>query len=86
MILCSLLIFIVAIALPSINQNIRTILYVRITSIIFIYAGALAFNGHGTTPCPRTRSLVIVIVAIEKRGTWYVTWSSSYHNYYCYQI
>ena len=44
MILCSLLIFIVAIALPSINQNIRTILYVRITSIIFIYAGALAFN------------------------------------------
>nr|WVH38120.1 NADH dehydrogenase subunit 2 [Cubamyces menziesii] len=44
MILCSLLIFIVAIALPSMNQNIRTILYVRVTSIIFIYAGALAFN------------------------------------------
>ena len=33
-----------AIALPSINQNIRSILYVRISSIIFIYAGALAFN------------------------------------------
>ena len=44
MILCSLLIFIVAIALSLINQNIRTILYVRVTSIIFIYAGALAFN------------------------------------------
>ena len=44
MILCSLLIFIVAIALPSMNQNIRTILYVRVTSIIFIYAGALALN------------------------------------------
>nr|WVH38175.1 NADH dehydrogenase subunit 2 [Lenzites betulinus] len=44
MIFLSILILIVAIALPSINQNIRTILYVRISSIIFIYAGALAFN------------------------------------------
>ena len=44
MIFLSILILIVAIALPSINQNIRSILYVRISSIIFIYAGALAFN------------------------------------------
>ena len=44
MIFLSILILIVAIALPSINQNIRIILYVRISSIIFIYAGALAFN------------------------------------------
>nr|WVH38302.1 NADH dehydrogenase subunit 2 [Trametes meyenii] len=44
MIFLSILILIVAIALPSINQNIKSILYVRISSIIFIYAGALAFN------------------------------------------
>nr|WVH38194.1 NADH dehydrogenase subunit 2 [Trametes cingulata] len=44
MIFLSILILIVAIALPSINQNIRSILYVRISSIIFIYAGALAYN------------------------------------------
>ncbi len=44
MIFFSILILIVAIALPSINKNIRTILYVRISSIIFIYAGALSFN------------------------------------------
>lgn len=44
MIFLSILILIVAFALPSINQNIRSILYVRISSIIFIYAGALAFN------------------------------------------
>nr|YP_009493210.1 hypothetical protein [Ganoderma calidophilum]AWJ64005.1 hypothetical protein [Ganoderma calidophilum] len=44
MIFLSILILIVAIALPSISQNIRSILYVRISSIIFIYAGALAFN------------------------------------------
>ncbi len=44
MIFLSILILIVAIALPSINKNIRTILYVVISSIIFIYAGALAFN------------------------------------------
>ena len=44
MIFLSILFLIVAIALPSINQNISKILYVRITSIIFIYAGALALN------------------------------------------
>ena len=44
MIFLSILILIVAIALPTISQNIRSILYVRISSIIFIYAGALAFN------------------------------------------
>ena len=44
MIFLSILILIVAIALPSINKNIRSILYVRISSIIFIYAGALALN------------------------------------------
>nr|YP_010835460.1 NADH dehydrogenase subunit 2 [Perenniporia fraxinea]WFS78693.1 NADH dehydrogenase subunit 2 [Perenniporia fraxinea] len=44
MIFLSILILIVALALPSINQNIRSILYVRISSIIFIYAGALALN------------------------------------------
>ena len=44
MIFLSILILIVAIALPSFNQNISKILYVRISSIIFIYAGALCFN------------------------------------------
>ena len=44
MIFLSILILIVAIDLPSINQNIISILYVRISSIIFIYAGALALN------------------------------------------
>ena len=44
MIFLSILILIVAIALPSFNQNISKILYVRISSIIFIYAGALSFN------------------------------------------
>lgn len=44
MIFLSILILIVAIALPSINQSIRSILYVRISSIIFIYAGAISFN------------------------------------------
>ena len=44
MIFLSILILIVAIALPSINQNIRSILYTRISSIVFIYAGALALN------------------------------------------
>ena len=42
MIFLSILFLIVAIALPSINQNISKILYVRITSIIFICAGAYA--------------------------------------------
>ena len=40
----SILILIVAFALPSLNKNIRSILYARISSIIFIYAGALALN------------------------------------------
>ena len=44
MIFLSILILIVAVALPSINQNISKYLYVRISSIIFIYAGALALN------------------------------------------
>nr|YP_009652971.1 NADH dehydrogenase subunit 2 [Taiwanofungus camphoratus]QCG70009.1 NADH dehydrogenase subunit 2 [Taiwanofungus camphoratus]UKQ56090.1 NADH dehydrogenase subunit 2 [Taiwanofungus camphoratus]WRO45210.1 NADH dehydrogenase subunit 2 [Taiwanofungus sp. YW-2023a] len=44
MIFLSILILIVAIALPSINKNISSILYLRISSIILIYAGALAFN------------------------------------------
>ena len=33
-----------AVALPSINKNINSILYIRITSIIFIYSGALSLN------------------------------------------
>ena len=40
----SILILIVAIALPSINQMISPILFTRISSIIFIYAGALSLN------------------------------------------
>ena len=44
MILISLLILIVAIALPSINKNISPILYTRIAAIVFIYAGALSLN------------------------------------------
>ena len=39
-----ILILIVAVALPSINKNINSILYIRITSIIFIYSGALSLN------------------------------------------
>nr|UEV87018.1 NADH dehydrogenase subunit 2 [Grifola frondosa] len=42
MIFLSILILIVAIALP--NINISSILYLRISSIIFIYAGALSLN------------------------------------------
>ena len=42
MIFLSILILIVAIALPFIIKNISSNLYVRISSIIFIYAGALA--------------------------------------------
>ena len=38
------LILIVAIALPSVNRQISPILYIRISSIVFIYAGALSFN------------------------------------------
>jgi NADH-ubiquinone oxidoreductase chain 2 len=44
MIFTSILIFIVAIALPSFNKNIAPILYSRISAIIFIYAGALTLN------------------------------------------
>ena len=44
MIFLSLLILIVAVALPSINKNINSILYIRISSIIFIYSGALSLN------------------------------------------
>nr|YP_009690400.1 NADH dehydrogenase subunit 2 [Coniferiporia sulphurascens]QEG57180.1 NADH dehydrogenase subunit 2 [Coniferiporia sulphurascens] len=44
MILISLLIIIVAIALPSFKTQLTPILLTRITSLILIYSGALAFN------------------------------------------
>ena len=44
MIFLSLLILIVAVPLPSINKSINSILYIRISSIIFIYSGALSLN------------------------------------------
>src|SRR6202051_3633330 len=44
MIFISLLILIVAIALPSFQNKLSPILFTRISSIIFIYAGALSFN------------------------------------------
>ena len=44
MIFISILILIVAIALPSINKLISPILFTRIFSIVFIYAGALFLN------------------------------------------
>ena len=44
MIFISILFIIVAMALPSINQLISPILFTRISSIVFIYAGALSFN------------------------------------------
>ena len=44
MIFISILILIVAIALPSFNKQLSPILFTRISSIIFIYAGALSFN------------------------------------------
>ena len=44
MIFISILILIVAIALPSINKHISPILFTRISSIVFIYAGVLSFN------------------------------------------
>jgi NADH-ubiquinone oxidoreductase chain 2 len=44
MIFISLLILIVAIALPSFQIKLSPILFTRISSIIFIYAGALSFN------------------------------------------
>lgn len=44
MIFISLLIIIVAIALPSIKTHLSPVLLTRITSIILFYSGALAFN------------------------------------------
>ena len=44
MILISIMIFIVAAALPSLKQWIHPILTTRIASIVFIYAGVLSFN------------------------------------------
>src|SRR5229473_8660426 len=44
MIFISILILIVAIALPSFQKNFSPILFTRLSSIIFIYAGVLSFN------------------------------------------
>ena len=44
MIFISILILIVAIALPSINKKINPILFIRISSIVFIYSGVLSLN------------------------------------------
>lgn len=44
MIFISILILIVAIALPSFKKQLYPILFIRISSIIFLYAGALSFN------------------------------------------
>jgi len=44
MIFFSILILIVAIALPSFNKELTPILFTRISSIIFLYSGALSFN------------------------------------------
>jgi NADH-ubiquinone oxidoreductase chain 2 len=44
MIFISILTLIVAKALPSINNNLSSIYFTRISSIIFIYAGVLSFN------------------------------------------
>lgn len=44
MILISLLLFIVAMALPSFHRQITSILFTRIATIVLIYSGALAFN------------------------------------------
>ena len=44
MIFLSILILIVAIALPSLKNEISSLLITRITAIIFIYSGALALN------------------------------------------
>ena len=40
----SIMILIVAIALPSINRNISPNLYLRISSLLLLYTGALSFN------------------------------------------
>jgi len=44
MIFLSILIILVAIALPSYNKNLSSILITRISAIIFIYSAALSFN------------------------------------------
>jgi NADH-ubiquinone oxidoreductase chain 2 len=44
MIFISILIIIVAIALPSFNKQLSPIIFTRISSIILIYAGALSLN------------------------------------------
>ena len=44
MIFTSILILIVAKALPSINRNLSSIYFTRISSIIFLYAGVLSLN------------------------------------------
>ena len=44
MIFTSILILIVAKALPSINRNLSPIYFTRISSIIFLYAGVLSLN------------------------------------------
>ena len=44
MIFTSILILIVAFALPSINQSLNPNLLVRISSIVLIYAGVLSIN------------------------------------------
>jgi NADH-ubiquinone oxidoreductase chain 2 len=44
MIFISILILIVVIALPSFNQQLSSNLFIRISSIIFLYAGALTLN------------------------------------------
>jgi hypothetical protein len=44
MIIMSILILIVAIALPSMNKQLTPVLFTRISSIVFIYSGALSFN------------------------------------------
>ena len=44
MILISLLILIIAIALPSFNKQLSPILITRITTILLIYSVALALN------------------------------------------
>jgi len=44
MIFCSILILIVAFAIPYINKDLDSSLFLRIAAICFIYAGALSFN------------------------------------------
>ena len=44
MVTISILIFIVALALPSINNSLSAIINLRLSTIILIYAGALSLN------------------------------------------